>query len=67
VPDFKKFSGQDDTYTMEHITRFIIKCVEAGNADALRILLFSSSLLRPAFSWFTLLPTNSIKWSDLEQ
>jgi hypothetical protein len=52
---------------MEHITRFIIQCGEAGNVDALRIHLFSSSLSGPAFSWFTSLPANSIiKWSDLE-
>jgi hypothetical protein len=37
VPDFTKFSGQDETSTMEHITRFIIQCREAGNVDALRI------------------------------
>jgi hypothetical protein len=68
VPDFNKFSEQDETSTMEHITRFIIQCGEVGNVDALRIRLFSSSLLGPAFSWFTSLPANSIiKWSDLEQ
>jgi hypothetical protein len=53
---------------MEHTTRFIIQCGEAGNVDALRIRLFSSSVSGPAFSWFTSLPVNSIiKWSDLEQ
>ena len=26
VPDFTKFSGQDDTSTMEHVNRFIIQC-----------------------------------------
>jgi hypothetical protein len=68
LPDFSKFSGQDETSTMEHITRFIIQCGEAANIDALRIRLFSSSLSGPAFSWFTSLRTNSIiKWSDLEQ
>jgi hypothetical protein len=68
VPDFTKFSGQDETSTMEHITRFIIQCGEAGNIDALRIHLFSSSLSGPAFSWFTSLLANSIiKWFDLEQ
>jgi hypothetical protein len=68
VPDFTKFSGQDETSTMEHITRFIIQCGEAGNVDALKIRLFSSSLSGPAFSWFTSLPANFIiKWSDLEQ
>jgi hypothetical protein len=68
VLDFTKFSGQDDTSTMEHITRFIIQCGEAGNVDALTIRLFSSSLSEAAFSSITLLPANSIiKWSDLEQ
>jgi hypothetical protein len=68
VPDFTKFSRQDETSTMERITRFIIQCGEAGNVDALRIRLFSSSLSGPAFSWFTSLSANSIiKWSDLEQ
>jgi hypothetical protein len=68
VPDFTKFSMQDETSTMDHITRFIIQCGEVGNVDALRIRLFSSSLSGPAFSWFTSLPANSIiKWSDLEQ
>jgi hypothetical protein len=53
---------------MEHITQFIIQCGEAGNVDALRICLFSSSLSGPAFSWFSSLSANSIiKWSDLEQ
>jgi hypothetical protein len=51
VPDFTKFSGQDETSTMEHITRFIIRCEAAGNVDALRIRLFSSSLSGLAFSW----------------
>jgi hypothetical protein len=68
VPNFTKFSGQDETSTMEHITRFIIQCAEVGNVDALRIRLFSSSLSELVFSWFTSLPANSIiKWSDLKQ
>jgi hypothetical protein len=68
VPDFTKFSGQDETSTMEHITQFIIQCGEAVNVDALSIHLFSSSLSGPAFSWFTSLPANSIiMWSNLEQ
>ena len=46
VPDFTKFSGQDDTSTMEHINRFIIQCGEAGNRDELRVRLFSSGLYR---------------------
>jgi hypothetical protein len=53
---------------MEHITRFIIQCGEAGKVDALRIWLFSSSISGPTFLWFTSSPANSIiKWSDLEE
>jgi hypothetical protein len=46
VPDFTKFSGQDEISTVDHITWFIIQCGEPGNVDALRIRLFSSSLSR---------------------
>jgi hypothetical protein len=68
VPDFTKFSGQDESSTMENITRFIIQCGEVGNVDAIRIRLFSLSLSGTTFSWFTSLPANSIiKWSNLEQ
>ena len=68
VPDFTKFSGQDETSTIEHVTRFIIQCGEAGSNSALRVWLFSSSLSGPAFSWFTSLPANSIQnWEDLEE
>jgi len=68
VPDFTKFSGQDDTSTMEHVNRFIIQCGEAANRDELRVRLFSSSLFGSAFTWFTSLPPNSvITWADLEK
>jgi len=52
VPDFTKFSGQDDMSTMEHVNRFIIQCGEAANRDELRVRLFSSSLSGSAFTWF---------------
>ena len=68
VPDFTKFSEQDDTSTMEHVNRFIIQCGEAGNRDELRVRLFSSSLSGSAFTWFISLPPNSvITWADLEK
>jgi len=68
VPDFTKFSGQDDTSTMEHVNRFIIQCGEAANRDELRVCLFSSSLSGSAFTWFISLPPNSvITWADLEK
>ena len=68
VPDFTKFSGQDDTSTVEHVNCFIIQCGEAANTDALRVRLFSLSLSGSAFAWFTSLPANSIiTWADLEE
>jgi len=68
VPNFTKFSGQDDTSTLEHVNRFIIQCGEAANRDELRVRLFSSSLSGSAFTWFTSLPPNSvITWADLEK
>jgi len=68
VPDFTKFSGQDDTSTMEHVNRFIIQCGEAANRDERRVRLFSSSLSGSAFTWFISLPPNSvITWADLEK
>jgi len=68
VLDFTKFSGEDDTSTMEHVNRFIIQCGEAANRDELRVHLFSSSLSRSAFTWFISLPPNSvITLADLEK
>ena len=68
IPDFTKFSGQGDVSTVEHINRFILQCGEATNQDPLRVRLFSLSLSRSAFAWFTTLPANSILyWADLEK
>jgi hypothetical protein len=68
VPDFTKFSRQDDTSTMEHVNRFIIQCGEAASRDELRVRLFSSSLSGSAFTWFISLSPNSIiTWADLEK
>jgi len=68
MPDFTKFLGQGEVYTMEHVNRFLLQLGEAGNQDALRVRLFSLSLSGSAFAWFTTLPANSILyWADLER
>ena len=68
MPDFMKFSGQEEVSTMEHINKFLLQLGEAGNYDALRVCLFSLSLSGSAFAWFTTLPANSIlHWADLER
>nr|CAD40005.3 OSJNBb0052B05.8 [Oryza sativa Japonica Group]CAE75890.1 B1234D02.14 [Oryza sativa Japonica Group] len=36
VPDFSKFSGQDNVSTYEHFSRFLAQCGEASAMDALR-------------------------------
>jgi hypothetical protein len=68
MSDFTKFSGQGDVSTMEDINRFLLQLGEAANQDPHRVRLFSLSLSRLAFAWFTTLPANSILyWADLEK
>jgi hypothetical protein len=65
---FIKFSGQDDTSTVEHIARYLMQLGEASADEAFRIRYFPLSLTGPAFTWFTSLPAHSICfWKDLEQ
>ena len=35
MPDFTKFSGQGEVYTMEHVNRFHLQLGEAANQNAL--------------------------------
>jgi hypothetical protein len=66
--EFTKFSGQDDTTTVEHIARYLMQLGEASADDAFRIRYFPLSLMGPAFTWFTSLLAHSIfSWKDLEQ
>ena len=53
VPDFTKFSGQDDTSTMEHVNRFIIQCGEATNRD---VSVFSPRGVTPTSKFVCVLP-----------
>jgi hypothetical protein len=66
--EFTKFSGQDDTSTVEHIAQYLMQLGEASTDEAFRIRYFPLSLIGPAFTWFTSLPAHSIcSWKDLEQ
>jgi hypothetical protein len=66
--DFTKFSGQDDTSTVEHIARYLMQLGEASADEAFRIRYFPLSLTGPAFTWFASLLVQSIcSWKDLEQ
>jgi hypothetical protein len=66
--DLTKFSGQDDTSTVEHIARYLMHLGEASADEAFRIRYFPLSLTGPTITWFTSLPAHSIcSWKDLEQ
>src|SRR6185437_12820703 len=67
VPDFVKFSGDDNRAPWEHIDQYILQLGKAGFHEALRIRLFSLSLTGTAFSWSSSLTPNSIQsWNKLE-
>jgi hypothetical protein len=44
VPEFSKFSGEDDKATLEHVGQFILQRDEAGAHDALKLRMFPLSL-----------------------
>ena len=58
--EFAKFTGQDSTSTIEHVSRYLIQLGEASVEEAHRVHFFSLSLSGPAFTWFSSLPVNSI-------
>jgi hypothetical protein len=58
--EFTKFSGRDDTSTVEHIARYLMKLGEASTDEAFRVRYFPLSLTGPAFQWFTSLPPQSV-------
>jgi hypothetical protein len=47
--EFTKFSGQDDTSTVEHIARYLMQLGEASSEEAFRVRYFPRSLAGPAF------------------
>ena len=49
VPDFVKFSGDDNRSTLEHISQYIAQLGEAGSSKSLRVRLFSLSLTETTF------------------
>jgi hypothetical protein len=53
VHDFVKFNGDDNRTTWEHISKYIAQLGEVSFSDASRVRLFSLSLTRTSFSWFS--------------
>ena len=60
VLDFTKFTGQDGTTTMEHVSHFLAQLGETSSEQAHMVRFFPLSLSGPAFTWFSSLPANSI-------
>ena len=50
VPDFIKFSGDDNRTTWEHISQYLDQLEEASSSEALRVCLFSLSFTGTTFS-----------------
>jgi hypothetical protein len=68
MPDFVKFSGDDNRTTWEHISQYTAQLGEGGTYNSLKVRLFSLSLTGTAFAWFCSLAPNSIDfWEQLEQ
>jgi hypothetical protein len=66
--EFTKFSGQDDTSTVEHIAHYMMRLGEASADEAFRLRYCSMSLTGSAFQWFTSLPPQSVgTWRELER
>jgi len=67
IPEFTKFNSDDSRTTWEHVSQYVLQLGVAGFNDTLRVHLFSLSLTRTAFSWFSSLAPNSIRnWAQLE-
>ena len=68
LSEFAKFTGQDSTSTIEHVSRYLTQLGEASIEEAHRVHFFSLSLSGLAFTWFSSLLVNSIaNWVDLEK
>ena len=68
LPEFTKFTGQDNTSMIEHVSRYLTQLGDASVEDAHRVRLFSLSQSGPAFTWFSSLPVDYIvNWANLEK
>ena len=68
LPEFAKFTGQDNTSTIEQVSWYLTQLGKASVEEAHRVRFFSLSLSGLAFTWFSSLLVNSItNWADLEK
>jgi hypothetical protein len=55
MPDFVKFSGDDNHTTWEHISQYTAQLGEDGTYNSSKVRFFLLSFTGTAFAWFTLL------------
>ena len=68
LPEFAKFTGQDSTSIIEHVSQYLTQLGKASIEKAYQVRFFSLPLSGPAFTWFSSLVVNSIaNWSDLKK
>ncbi|XP_050878858.1 uncharacterized protein LOC127082675 [Lathyrus oleraceus] len=68
VPKFTKFAGDTEGFTVEHVSRYQTKVGDIANNEDLKLKYFLSSLTKNVFTWFTMLPPQSIHtWTQLER
>ncbi|KAI4304437.1 hypothetical protein MLD38_039947 [Melastoma candidum] len=67
VPDFTRFSGEDEMTPLEHIARFTHQLGEAAGNDFWKLKLFPNSLTGDAFTWYASLPSGSVaSWTQMQ-
>jgi hypothetical protein len=60
VPEFIKFTREDNRTTWKHVSQFLAQLGEASSADYLKVMFFPLSLTGITFLWFSALPPGSI-------
>ncbi|XP_050895328.1 uncharacterized protein LOC127101945 [Lathyrus oleraceus] len=68
VPKFTKFTGDTEESIVEHVARYQTEAGDIENKEDLKLKYFPSSLTKNAFTWFTMIPPQSIQtWIQLER
>ncbi|XP_050914597.1 uncharacterized protein LOC127129458 [Lathyrus oleraceus] len=68
VPKFTKFAGDTEESTIEHVVRYQTEAGDIANNEDLKLKYFLSSITKNIFTWFTMLPPQSIQtWTQLER
>lgn len=68
VPKFTKFAGDTRECTVEHVAKYQTEVGDIANNEDLKFKYFPSSLTKNTFTWFTMLPPQSVQiWTQLER